>query len=284
MSTSTGLRVRTHSACPILQTGSYFVITACPPLGLIGVSPPHSLYSIPVRFPLQRTHPHNTLPRILIKMGRDLEMVLSESGASSVVNDMSSLKHSVHNKKGRDPEMVLAILPTSSTDYIMPSNHLMMLLPVSQHTAEVALPSQHTSMNPHNDAPYTQSQSSFRCRGHALTTRSQESSYSPCIPRLLLTMTALFYKTPSLNTCALDINDCLPFEVLHSPADFPVYYGLLYHPKCHPAVFETALRFCSWLYSALKSHVVSCGKCSPSAEVHSITSDGVMINIEIAGT
>ncbi|KAG1858414.1 Piwi domain-containing protein [Suillus subalutaceus] len=38
------------------------------------------------------------------------------SGASSVVNDMRSLKNSVNNKIGRDLEMVLAILPTSSTD------------------------------------------------------------------------------------------------------------------------------------------------------------------------
>ncbi|KAG2158147.1 Piwi-domain-containing protein [Suillus bovinus] len=38
------------------------------------------------------------------------------AGASSVVNDMRSLKHAVSNKIGNDPEMVLAILPTSSTD------------------------------------------------------------------------------------------------------------------------------------------------------------------------
>jgi hypothetical protein len=54
------------------------------------------------------------------------------SGASSVVNvcaisfqpptwthfkqDMRSLKNSVYSKIGKDPELVLAILPTSSTD------------------------------------------------------------------------------------------------------------------------------------------------------------------------
>ncbi|KAG2336779.1 hypothetical protein BDR05DRAFT_1005565 [Suillus weaverae] len=38
------------------------------------------------------------------------------SGVSSVVNDMRSLKNAVGNKIGRDPELVLAILPMSSTN------------------------------------------------------------------------------------------------------------------------------------------------------------------------
>ncbi|KAG1819562.1 ribonuclease H-like domain-containing protein [Suillus subaureus] len=61
----------------------------------------------------------NTLLNSCKKLGMDLSPPSASqscSGASSVVNDMRSLKHSVHNKIGKDLEMVLAILPTSSTD------------------------------------------------------------------------------------------------------------------------------------------------------------------------
>ncbi|KAG2041475.1 ribonuclease H-like domain-containing protein [Suillus americanus] len=61
----------------------------------------------------------NTLLNSCKKLGMNLSPPAasqSGSGASSVVNDMRSLKHSVNNKIGRDLEMVLAILPTSSTD------------------------------------------------------------------------------------------------------------------------------------------------------------------------
>lgn len=61
----------------------------------------------------------NTLLNACKKLGMDVSPPAasqSGSGASSVVNDMRSLKHSVHGKIGKDPKMVLAILPTSSTD------------------------------------------------------------------------------------------------------------------------------------------------------------------------
>lgn len=61
----------------------------------------------------------NTLFSVCKKLGMNVSPPAASqscSGASSVVNDMRSLKLSVHNKIGKDLEMVLAILPTSSTD------------------------------------------------------------------------------------------------------------------------------------------------------------------------
>ncbi|KAG1829716.1 hypothetical protein DFJ58DRAFT_737237 [Suillus subalutaceus] len=96
-------------------------------------------------------------------------------------------------------------------------------------------------------------------------------------------MAAFLHKTPSVITRVLDVNDCPPLHVLHSPADFPLYYDPLYHPECHPAVFETPSGFCSWLYSALNYHVLSCAKCASCIEVHSVSFDGVAVNIRIGG-
>ncbi|KAG2348507.1 Piwi-domain-containing protein [Suillus weaverae] len=61
----------------------------------------------------------NTLLNACKKLGMNVSPPAASqscSGASSVVNDMRSLKHAVGNKIGRDMELVLAILPTSSAD------------------------------------------------------------------------------------------------------------------------------------------------------------------------
>lgn len=61
----------------------------------------------------------NTLFNSCKKLGMNIAPPAASqscSGASSVVNDMRSLKNSVYSKIGKDPELVLAILPTSSTD------------------------------------------------------------------------------------------------------------------------------------------------------------------------
>ncbi|KAG2061216.1 Piwi-domain-containing protein [Suillus hirtellus] len=61
----------------------------------------------------------NTLLNACKKLGMNVAPPAASqscAGASSVVNDMRSLKNAVNSRIGKDPEMVLAILPTSSTD------------------------------------------------------------------------------------------------------------------------------------------------------------------------
>ncbi|KAG1736714.1 Piwi domain-containing protein [Suillus lakei] len=61
----------------------------------------------------------NTLMNACKKLGMNVSPPAasqSGSGASSVAKDMMSVGTSVNNKTGRHPELVLAILPTSSTD------------------------------------------------------------------------------------------------------------------------------------------------------------------------
>ena len=60
----------------------------------------------------------------------------------------------------------------------------------------------------------------------------------------------------------LDVNDCPLHNVVHDIALFPKYYDPIYHPHCHPELFNTHTAVKEWLESALNSHVSVCHACS----------------------
>ena len=50
--------------------------------------------------------------------------------------------------------------------------------------------------------------------------------------------------------------------VVHDIALFPKYYDPIYHPHCHPELFNTPMAVKEWLEDALNSHVSVCHGCS----------------------
>ena len=59
----------------------------------------------------------------------------------------------------------------------------------------------------------------------------------------------------------LDVKDCPPHNIVHDIAMFPKYYDPIYHPCCHPEVFETPTTVMKWIGSALNSHHEDCHRC-----------------------
>ena len=59
----------------------------------------------------------------------------------------------------------------------------------------------------------------------------------------------------------LDINDCPLHNIVHDVALFPKYYDPLYHPHCHPELFNTPVAVKNWIEGALNSHISLCPAC-----------------------
>jgi hypothetical protein len=59
----------------------------------------------------------------------------------------------------------------------------------------------------------------------------------------------------------LDIKDCPLHNMIHDIDLFPKYYDPIYHPCCHPELFETPMAVKEWIESALNSHDDDCHSC-----------------------
>ncbi|KAG2142130.1 hypothetical protein BD769DRAFT_52350 [Suillus cothurnatus] len=91
-------------------------------------------------------------------------------------------------------------------------------------------------------------------------------------------------KRPSTNARVLEIDDCPPHNLVHDITSYPLFYDPLYHPGDHVAVFATSDTFCSWLQSALVSHIHSCLGCRSSPRPIAVTWEAPHINVSIDGT
>ncbi|KAI5980519.1 hypothetical protein EDC04DRAFT_2860007 [Pisolithus marmoratus] len=65
--------------------------------------------------------------------------------------------------------------------------------------------------------------------------------------------TRFLHKQPCVASC--------PPDGPHIPADYPLYYDPLYYPHEHVSIFETPIKFVTWLSKSLKSHHVHCVNC-----------------------
>ncbi|KAI5997195.1 hypothetical protein EDC04DRAFT_2798063 [Pisolithus marmoratus] len=68
------------------------------------------------------------------------------------------------------------------------------------------------------------------------------------------------HKQPCVVPRLLDEASCPP-DGPHIPADYPLYYDPLYYPHEHVSIFETPIKFVTWLSKSLKSHHVHCVNC-----------------------
>lgn len=96
-------------------------------------------------------------------------------------------------------------------------------------------------------------------------------------------MCAFMTKKLCVVTHVLDIRDCPPHDVVHLVETYPLYYDALYFPELHLTIYASSHGFCSWLHSALSSHLRHCQTCILFPSELSVTFEDATFCVKLGG-